>query len=441
MTRQSTLWHNGDFIKFWSSETVSQLGNQVTLLALPLTAVLTLDASAGQMGLLNAASYLPFLVLTLFVGVWADRSRRRPLLIASALCRATILFCIPILAALDRLNIGLLLLGALLLGVFTVLFEVTYQAYVPSLVDRDHLVEANSKLQVSASATQMGGPALGGALVQWLTAPVALLVDAFSFLFSAAGMLAIRRTEPTPEREEQDNRVWTAIMTGLRFNFRDRSLRACVLEAGTYNLFWLVLQTVFLLYATHQLHLSPGAIGLALGCGAVGSLVGSLVAKRIADVYGIGTTITGSAVLGCAAPVLVPLASGPRPLVLATLVVSFFIGGAGETVTNIHVVSLRQSLTPSTMLGRMNAGYRFVAWGTVPIGALIGGALGELIGLRLTLFVAVAGLLLASLWLVASPIRAMHGLPTEADIAPAAERGEVPTEDSDLARPKLPGPV
>jgi MFS family permease len=418
------LWRNSDFLKLWGGETVSQFGNQISQLALPLTAVLALDASPAEMGVLNAAIYAPFLVLTLLVGVWVDRAKRRPIMLLSAVGRALVLAILPALHVLDVLSIGHLYVAALVLGSLTVFFEVTYQSYLPSLVRSDQLVESNSKLQVSASSAQVGGPALAGWLVGWLGGPVALLIDAVSFVVSALSLAAIRTKEERPEPPAREGRsIIRDIGKGLRFTFGNRWLRPCVLEAGTYNMFWLTLETVFLLYTTDELGLGPGAIGLVLGGGAMGALVGSFLPGWLGTRWGIGPTISMSMVLGCAAPVLVPLAAGPTPVLLSLLVVSFFLGGAGTTVANVHVVSLRQVVTPPDVLGRMNASYRFVAWGTVPIGALLGGALGSTIGLRPTLFVAAAGVFSAALWIVLSPVRSLRVLPE----TPATEPDTLPT--------------
>ncbi|MEU6810472.1 MFS transporter [Streptomyces sp. NPDC046831] len=423
MSAHRSLWSNRDFTVFWAGDTVAQFGSQITLLAVPLTAAVTLHVDAKAMGVLNAASYLPFLVLTLFAGVWADRYRRRPVMLASTLCRAVLLSLIPLLFALDQLNLGYLVAVAIAVGVFTVLFEVTYQSYLPSLVDREDLMEGNSKLQVSASAAQVGGPALAGWLAGWLTPQDAILVSAIAFAVSAGGLVMVRKPEPAPDRPAEHPAVRRQIAEGLRFTFGNRVLRACVLEAATYNMFWLVLETVFLLYATRNLGFSPGTVGLILGGGAVGSLAGSLVAKRISERLGLGNTVTLAMVLGCAAPVLVPLAGGPRAVALGLLLLSFLVGGAGTMVANIQVVSLRQTITPNAMLGRMNASYRFMSWGVVPLGALLGGWLGDSIGLRPALFVGAAGLFASALWIVFSPIRVMRELPAAADHEAAHDGG------------------
>ena len=418
-----SLRGNRDFVIFWAGDTVAQFASQITLLAVPLTAAVTLHVDAGTMGVLNAASYLPFLVLTLFAGVWADRYRRRPVMLVSTLCRAVLLSLIPLLFMLGRLNTGYLIVVALAVGVCTVLFEVTYQSYLPSLVDRDDLMEGNSRLQVSASVAQVGGPALAGWLAGWLTPQTAVLVSAIAFAVSTLGLALVRKREPAPERPAELPPVRRQIAEGLRFTFGNRALRACVLEAATYNMSWLVLETVFLLYATRDLGFSAGLVGLVLGGGAVGALVGSLIAKWISDRLGLGDTVTLAMLLGCAAPVLVPLASGPRAVTVGLLLLSFFVGGAGTMVANIQVVSLRQTITPNAMLGRMNASYRFMSWGVVPLGALLGGWLGDSIGLRPTLFVGAAGLFASALWIVFSPIRAMRELPPAPDDGAADDGG------------------
>ncbi|MGH3168287.1 MAG: MFS transporter [Trebonia sp.] len=411
MTSRSSLWRNRDFMKFWAGDTVSQFGNQITLLALPLTAVLTLKANALQMGILNAASYLPYAAASLFIGVWVDRIRRRPVMIVSALSRALILVVIVVFARAHMLRIDYLYGGALVLGAFTVLFDVAYEAYLPSLIDRDALVEGNSRLGVSASAAQVSGPALSGWLARLFTAPMALLADAGSFVVAAAALVAIRKPEPRPARTGGERRLRREMWVGIQFTFGNRVIRACVLEAATYNVFWLVLETVFLLYATHDLRMSSSEIGLVLSGGAVGALAGSMVTGRLSARLGAGGAISLAMVVGCAAPVLIPLSGGPRPLLFAILTISYFFGGAGTAVANIQVTSLWQAMAPSDMLGRINASYRFVAIGVVPIGALLGGVLGDEAGLRPTLFVAAAGIFAASLWIVFSPIRTMRQVP------------------------------
>jgi MFS family permease len=409
------LWRNPDFLTFWTGETFSQVGAQITQLALPLTAVYTLKISTAGLGLLNAASFAPFLGFSLLIGVWVDRLRCRPLMIASNVGRCVLVGSIPLLALLHELHLGYLYLAALAIGVLTVLFNVAYQAYLPALVDRDNLVEANSKMQVTSSVAQIGGPGLAGLLIQLLSAPLALSVNAGTYLLSLGTLAGIRRPEPAPAPRER-RRFWHEIGEGLRFVFADGRLRACALQSGVYNLFWMSLQTLFLLYAARRLHLSAGAIGLILSTGAMGSLLGSLAASRVKTILGLGPAIVAEVALCCLAPVLIPLAAGPRPMVTGLFVAAIALAGLGATMANVHIISLRQTITPDVMLGRMHASYRFVSWGCLPLGGLLGGALGGTVGLRDGLFLTAAGFTIAIALIVFSPIPRLRDLPAKVTV-------------------------
>lgn len=405
------LWRDREFLKLWSGESVSQLGAQVTQLALPLAAVYQFGASSTQLGLLNAASFAPFLGATLFIGVWVDRRRRLPLMLWSNIGRALLVGSVPLCTALDVLSIGYLYVAALAIGLLTVLFDVSYQSYLPSLIKREQLIEGNSKLQATSSIAQIGGPGLAGLLVGWLTAPTALLANAFSYVVSVTGLLAIRRPEPAPVVPEQRVSTGRSIAEGLRMVFRNASIRAIALEAGTYNLCWMSLQTVFVLYAARELGMGPATIGLVLGVGAVGSLVGAVGAGWLQQRLGLGRAVIAELALCCVAPVLVPLAPGGGPLSYAMYVLAFTCCGIGSTMSTIHVVSLRQVITPDHLLGRVNAGCRFIAWGPLPLGALLGGYLGDALGLRPTLYVTAFGFLFALLWVVFSPVPRLQDFP------------------------------
>ncbi|WP_327064768.1 MFS transporter [Kitasatospora sp. NBC_01302] len=407
------LWQDRDFLRLWAGESVSLLGAQVTQLALPLAAVYQLHASSTQLGLLNAANYAPFLGLTLFIGVWADRRRRRPLMIGANLGRAVLVGTVPLCAALGALNIWYLYLAALAIGVLTVVFDVSYQSYLPSLIDHDHLVEGNSKLSASSSVAQIGGPALGGLLISWMSAPIALLVNCVSYLVSVGSLSTIRRAEPLPEQPAERVSTARSIAEGLRMVLRNASIRAIALEAGTYNLCWMSLQTVFVLYAARHLGMSPGTIGLVLGAGAIGSLLGALGAGWLKERLGLGRAVMLELALCCCAPVLIPLAPGRGALSYALYITAFALCGLGSTMSTIHVVSLRQVITPPHLLGRVNAGCRFIAWGPLPLGALIGGWLGDEVGLRPTLWITAATFVLALLWVAFSPVRGLKDFPTD----------------------------
>lgn len=407
------LWRNRDFLTFWSGETFSQVGVQVSQLALPLTAVYALKASSAQLGLVNAASYAPFLGFSLFIGVWADRVRRRPLMMISNVGRVVLVTSIPVLSLTHTLHLGYVYVAALAIGVFTVLFNVAYQAYLPSLVDRDNLVEANAKMQVTSSVAQIGGPGLAGLLIQVLSAPLALLVNAGTYVLSLGTLAAIRHPEPAPEHSGGRRRMWSKIADGLRFVFADGILRACALQSGVYNLFFMSLQTLFLLYAARQLHFSAGSIGLILSAGAVGSLLGSLAARQVKERAGLGRAIVAEVGLCCVAPWLVPLAAGPRAVVTGMFVAAIALEGLGATMANVHIISLRQTITPDPMLGRMNASYLFVSWGCLPLGGLLGGLLGDKFGLRTGLFITAAGFLIAVALVTLSPIPRLRDLPAK----------------------------
>jgi MFS family permease len=409
-TRGARISRHGDFLKLWAGETISLLGTQVTVLALPLVAVITLHASAGQVGVLNACRYAPFVVVTLVAGVVVDRIRRRPTMIVANAARALLIVLIPLAAIFGWLRVEYLYAVGFAVGIFTVFFDLAYQAYLPSLVERDLLTPANGRLQASASVAELGGPGLGGLLVQALTAPYALVADAFSFVASIVSLGAIKHREPEPEREAQPA-LLPAIRAGFRFTFGNPYLRAILGEAATFNLFEQTILTAFVVYAIRQVHLSPGLLGLVVSTGAAGALAGSLVAGRLERRFGFGATTIGSMAVACLTPLLIALPAGGGAPTVTALAAIFFMWGSAVAVSNVLVVSLRQTITPDAMLGRMNASYRFFTYGAIPLGALLGGGLAGLIGLRATLLAGAVGLLLALPWLVLSPIGNLRALP------------------------------
>lgn len=410
--RRSDLWRDGDFLKLWLGQTISLFGSQITTLALPLTAVLLLDATPAQIGALGAAQFAPFLLLTLFAGVWVDRVRRRPLMVGATMLQALLLGAVPLIAWRGLLRMEYLYAIIFLLGVFEVCFELAYQAYFPALVGQDRLIGANSRLQGSYSAASLGGPGLAGLLIQAFTAPVAVLFDALSFLLAAVGIALIRAPEPTPAPATREP-IWRGIGEGLRLVCTNPYLRAMAGEATVVNLCLTALQGQFVLYATRELGFSPGLLGLILALGSLGSVLGAALAPTLHRRLGIGPALLLTYLLGCLAPLIIPLADGPRPLLIATLIAGFFLLNTGSAGAQVYVWSLRQSLVPAEVLGRMNAAYRFFVTGMVPIGALLGGALASTIGLRPTLLVAALGGTLALGWVIASPLPRLRALPGE----------------------------
>jgi MFS family permease len=407
-----TLLRHRDFRLLWAGDTISQFGTQVTALALPLLAVTTLHATPFEVGLLTMFEFASFLLVGLPAGAWVDRMRRRNVLIVGDIGRALLLGSLPLAAWLDVLAMPQLYLVALGTGLLTVFFDVAYQSYLPHLVGREHLVEGNAKLQASQSVSVVAGPTVGGALVQALTAPYAVLVDAASFLFSALCVGGIRSREPKPERAP-DRHLGREIAEGLRFVWGNRILRSISASTSTFNFFATIGGTMLILLLARELGLSAATIGLFFSIGSVGGLVGALVATRVATRFGQGPTIWVSAALSGPPGLLLPLTQRGWLLwvvAAATGVVSLLV-----PIYNITQVSFRQGLCPERLLGRMNATIRFIVWGTMPLGGLVGGALGTWIGVRPTLWVSSVGLALAFGWVFFSPLRGMRELPTRPD--------------------------
>jgi MFS family permease len=407
------LFRQPDFARLWAGHTISRFGSEVSQLAIPLTAALVLNASATQMGLLAAVEFAPFLLLSLFAGVWVDRLPRRPILIVADIGRALLLASIPLAAVLGVLRIEQLYVVALSTGVLTVFFDVADQAFLPAVVSREHLVEGNSKLEVSRSVAQILGPGLAGGLVQLVTAPIAVLLDAFSFIASVLFLIRIRVPEPPIERASGPQAsVWAEIREGLAVVLSNPLLRSIAGCTGTSNLFGNVMAVVFILYATRSLSLEPAEIGLIFAASGPGALLGSLFASRIAHVFGLGRALVGTILIGALANLIIPFASGPRLLVLGLLMLAYFVFGFSSPAYNVNQVSLRQAITPDRLQGRMNASMRFIVWGTMPVGSLLGGALGDAIGLWPTMLVGALGGLLAPLWLLLSPVRQLRDQPS-----------------------------
>ncbi|WP_165422964.1 MFS transporter [Ktedonosporobacter rubrisoli] len=414
-TRFGALWHYPDFLKLWTGETVSLIGSQVTTLALPLTAVILLKATPVQMGLLNAVGFAPFLFLTLFAGVWIDHHRRRPILVATNIGRGVLLGLIPLFALLGMLRIEYLYIIAALAGCLTMLFYLAFQAFLPTLLPREQLVEGNSKLSVSQSVAEIGGPGLAGILVQWISAPLAVVVDALSFFVAAGSLLLVRTPEPRPAASIDLRSLLPEISEGFRVTFLNRYLRAFAGEAASYNLFWQVILTVFMLYAVRELHYSSGIIGLLFAVGSVGALCGAALTSPVARRIGVGFTILGAAALSDATLLVLPGITSSTPGALGFLLGAFFLQGIGITGCNVHVDSIRQTLIPDRLRGRANASYRLLVSGALPVGALLGGFLGAWIGLRLTLLVGALGLLSTWLWIVFSPVPKLRSPSTLVD--------------------------
>jgi MFS family permease len=426
---RSPLWRHRDFMRLWVAETISQLGTGVTLLALPLVAIEVLDASAPEVGALTAVEFAPFILVGLPAGVWVDRLRRKPVLVAGDLGRALVLASIPIAYALDVLTMWQLYAVAFVAGVLTVFFDVAYQSYLPSLVEKDMLADGNSKLEISRSGAQIAGPGIAGALIGAVTAPGAIVVDAVSFLLSGGAIFRIRaheQHEPVPKSDRP--RMRTEIAEGLRYVWGHRYLRPIAMATATSNLFNSMAGAVTVLFMVRTLDLSAGLIGLVFAVGNLGFLAGAALAAAIGKSLGVGRTIVMSIGLGSPFAFFVPLSDlGPA---LPWLMVGLVFASMGGVVYNISQVSLRQAICPDRLLGRMNASMRFMVWGTLPVGAAIGGALGGAIGLKPTLFIGAAGQCLAWVPPALSPVWRLRTIAEaeeeEEALAAARDGGVVP---------------
>lgn len=411
----SGLWHHQDFRRFWLAQTISQVSSQISFLAIPLTAILILDATAGQMGILMALLGLPALLVGLFIGVWVDRLQRRPLLIASNIGRAAVLVFVPVLAMLDMLSIYHLYFVTFLHSTLFLLFNVTYRSYLPALVGREQLVDGNSKLELSRSAADIAGPSMAGGLVQLVTAPIAILVQVVGLLISSFTFSTIHATEPEKEAG-RDRRVWREIADGLGFVFRHEILRPLALCAATFGFFNAIVEVAIMLFIVNELGLSAGMVGLVFSAGNVGFLVGALLPARMAHRVGLGRTLILSLVIVGIGDLLIPLATGPYLLVLGMVAAGQFGFGMGITIFRVNEVSLRQIVTPDGIQGRMNATMSLMLQGVAPAGSLFGGILATSIGLREAYILGIAGYLLAILWLVFSPVRTLQRHPEPVDV-------------------------
>lgn len=407
MTAPARLWKNAEFLKLWTGQSISELGSRITREGLPLAAVLVLGATPAQMGLLAAVGGAPVLLTGLLAGVWVDRLKRRPILIAADIGRAILLGSIPAAAFLGILNVWQLYIVLALSGILTVLFDVAYVAYLPGLVERENIVEGNSKLALSGAAAEVAGPGLAGVLIQTVTAPIAILLDAISFLVSVLTLSLIRKPEPPPAPAGERKPIAHEIREGLRATWGNKVLRAFLLSAGTTSFFGSFFGALYTLYAIRELGLGPAALGVTIAMGGVGDLVGALLAARLVKRYGLGPTLIGSFALGGGAAFLIPFASGPVVVAVGFLMAAQLVGDMLQTVYAINEVSVRQSITPDRLLGRTNASIQMLSAGIGPVGALAAGVLGESIGLRPTLTIAAVGGLLAILWLVFSPVRSL----------------------------------
>ncbi|MGW1910407.1 MFS transporter [Streptomyces sp. NPDC002076] len=398
------MWRDGDFRRLWVGQTASQLGEHASLLVLPLFAVLTLDAGAGQLGVLRAVGQAPILLFSLFAGAWVDRWRTRTVMVLADVSRSVALGVAAVAGLLGWLGMPALLVVAFAVGALSVFFDVAYQSSLVRLVRRDQLVRGNSALEGSRSAAQIGGPALGGALVSLLSAPIAAVASALFFALSFLSIRRIRRIESIPERPERPPHVWRRIHEGLRFVVSDTSLRTVCLASATFQFSFAAMMTVYLLFLPRQLHLSGTAVGLSLAATGPGALLGSVLAARLPGRFGHGAVLVSAAALGDGAFLCVPALHGSSAVTVPVLLAVSFVFGAGGQLVNVTVMAVRQAVTPDRLQGRTAATITFAGMGLTPLGSLLGGFLAQEWGLRTSLLTTAVGMMLSPVLMALSPL-------------------------------------
>ena len=439
--RPGGLWLHRDFRNLWAAETISVFGTQISQLALPLVAVITLEASAFQVALLGVIQFAPFILISLPAGVWIDRVRRKPILVTADVGRALLLASIPVAYWLDALTIWQLYGVGFFVGILTVFFDVSYQSYLPSLVKRDALVEGNSKLEISRSAAQLSGPGLAGLFVEAFKAPGAVLLDAISFFLSAVFLFRIKAEESAPTKAERQAGpgMKEEVKEGLRWVFGNRYLRWIAASTATFNFFGNIVFAVYLVFAVRELELRPGLIGVVFAVSNIGYLVGALLANRLSRRFGAGPTI----IIGASGSIsLILLAAAPTSNPIPFLIAAQAISGMGIPIYNITQVSFRQAITPERLQGRMNSVMRFIVWGVMPLGALLGGSLATWFGPRTAIWVGAIGMSLAVLPVLLSPVRTLRKMPEPVDEPLPSEAeaagGLVPAASSAVPAPTAP---
>lgn len=409
-----SLWRNRDFLKFWSGETLSLFGTQITVLALPLTAVITLNAQPEELGILRFLQMVPYLLFGPLFGVWVDRHRRRPAMIGANIVRMVLVGLVPLLSAFGALNLPLLLAITFGVGMAAVLFDVSWMSFVPTLVrEPDYLVEANAKLATTSATADAAGPGVAGSLVNLLSAPIAIAANAVTFLGSVLSLLLIRTGEMPPAPRAR-RRPGTELAEGLRFVLGNQYIRWVAAVGGLANFFVSATQPMFILYAVRTQHLPPSVLGLILTIGACGGIMGGLMSQRLLRRLRLGHVYAGSLILTFVPSLLLPGASGPAWVVDVLFTAAWFLSFTGLSTVNIVIMSLRQTVTPPAMMGRMNAAVRAVMFGLGALGGPVAGLIAAEAGVRGALWVSTSASAVFVLSVVFSPVSRLRTMPAAA---------------------------
>jgi MFS family permease len=434
----SALWHHPDFLKLWTGQTISEFGSQISGLAVPILAAKSLHATPFEFAVLGILNFLPFILFALPAGVWVDRLRRRYILIAGDAARAVLLALIPVLWALGVLQIWHLLVLQFAIGIFTVFFDVAYQSYLPALIEREDLVDGNSKLQLTVSVSQVGGPPLAGVLIAALSAAYAIVADSISYVLSTIFMIAMHHRESPPQYDASNPRpkMWPQVKEGLNWVVRHPWLRSIAACTGTSNFFSSLAFSILVLYMVRTLHLSNLEIGLVFGVSSAGSIAAGLTTARLNKRLGVGPTIFWTIATSSIAGLCYPLA--PKSFPLPLLMAGGALFGFGAVAYNITQVSLRQAITPERLQGRMNAAMRWIVWGTIPLGGLLGGGIATWFSLRTALWVGGIGQVFAIVPIAVGSVRTVKEMP-EPVTEPTPAQAEL--EGGMLEPMPLPGPA
>jgi MFS family permease len=392
--RQSRLFINESFALFWTGQTVSTLGAQVTAFAVPLLAAITLHATSLQMGLLRAAEFAPFLVFTLPAGVWADYGIRRSLMIAANLVRGVFITAVPLAVFLGWMHLGVLYFVMFVMGSLKTVFEMAYQTYVPEIVSRERLVNANSKIMMSYALGQSVGPGFGGIMVELLGAPMAVLTDATTYFLSAFCLFKIKHREVRTQHQQES--IFRQIAGGFRFVAEQQHIRSVLWLVTANNFFQNAVMAILVLYATRDLGIRPGLFGITVSVGGLGAVMGAVGAEQLGRRFGPGPFVIFSTTVVAIAALCFPFVHTGDFLGVAGLAAAYFVLSAGNSSITVFSWTIRQTLTPNSALGRMNGAFRFLVTGIMPFGALFGGWLGETIGIRSTLIVCGVALVLVA---------------------------------------------
>lgn len=414
MQHLNGLWRHSDFMRLWAAASISTFGSLITRTALPFTAILTLNANAFELSLIRVADLVPALILGLVAGAWIDRVRRRPVMVWADLLRAGVLLTVPLAALAGLLGIWHLAVVAALISLLSIGFDVAYQSYLPSLVERAELVEGNSKLTAANAVAEVAAFSAGGWLVQLVTGPIAILVNTVTFLLSALFIGRIRTPEPPPAPVAEDASIRAEIVEGLRLITFDRTLRALAGSNALISAGYGIGGTIFLLYVNQEVGFDAGILGMVFAVGGVSALAGAIAAARLAF-FPIGTLMIATLIIWAGGQALVPLVTSVSVVSIILLVGQQLITDSAATVYDINQVSLRQAITPDRLLGRVNASVRVLELAVTLAATVVTGLISEMVGLRAMLVVEAALLIVAAFWLVMSPVRHLQTQPALPD--------------------------